>query len=368
MELVDSSDHVLETRNLKLGNESNAQTVEFRFRPEQSGVQGFHVRGRIANAAMTNGSDDSSDGRQRSIEFTELNNRRSFVVDRGRGPYDILYVSVVLIGSINSSAARSARTTRSIWCRSFVLLKRNRNSASAIQSRFRANPLFSGFEDVADEDKEQYNEPVFARLGVTGASQLKTDFLKRPKSCSPTRQSCWMIWKVTFYRRATIAHSTFRYLRGGGLLFLGGQESMRGKSFRESVLAQLLPIYGDNRLPGGDETATAEPPTFRFDLTREGCCNRFLRTEDTEEAQRKALQTMPPMFVLNDSGGVKPGAAVLVEAVLEGGVRKPALATQRFGKGRTAALLIGDLWRAALHHKSSTEAPLIKHGDRWCDG
>ncbi len=106
--------------------------------------------------------------------------------------------------------------------------------------------------------------------------------------------------------------------RGGGLLVLGGQESMRGTGFRDSILAQLLPIYGDDG-EGSDATVP-----FRMQLTREGWQQPFLRTAETEAEERSRREKMPPFEVLNRTADVKPGASVLAETDSEQG-KQPAL-------------------------------------------
>jgi hypothetical protein len=45
---------------------------------------------------------------------------------------------------------------------------------------------------------------------------------------------------------------------------------------------------------------------------------------------------------------VKPGASVLAQLTTEGDKVQPGLVVQRFGKGRTGALLVGDMWRWSL--------------------
>ena len=57
--------------------------------------------------------------------------------------------------------------------------------------------------------------------------------------------------------------------------------------------------------------------------------------------------------VLNRVRDVKPGASVLATVKDEQGREAPALIVQRFGKGRTAALTIGDLWRWGLQDEAS---------------
>jgi hypothetical protein len=51
---------------------------------------------------------------------------------------------------------------------------------------------------------------------------------------------------------------------------------------------------------------------------------------------------------MNRVGGLKPGASLIATATDSTGKQYPALAVQRFGHGRTAALTIGDMWHGAL--------------------
>jgi hypothetical protein len=69
---------------------------------------------------------------------------------------------------------------------------------------------------------------------------------------------------------------------------------------------------------------------------------------------------MPAFQTLNSVRGIKPGATVLARAEGESGEPVPALVEQRFGKGRVAALLVGDLWRWSLRRPEKGEADLEK--------
>ena len=62
--------------------------------------------------------------------------------------------------------------------------------------------------------------------------------------------------------------------------------------------------------------------------------------------------------MLNRAGDAKP-AATVVATVTDGRREMPALVTQRFGRGRTAALLVGDLWQAGLGDEAR-QADLMK--------
>ena len=88
VELIDDESKIVQTQTLKLEGDDVTQLVEFRFRPEESGVQGYRVKASLAFTSRAKENDASiSPG---IVELTELNNQRSVVVDRGHGPYRIL--------------------------------------------------------------------------------------------------------------------------------------------------------------------------------------------------------------------------------------------------------------------------------------
>jgi len=57
---------------------------------------------------------------------------------------------------------------------------------------------------------------------------------------------------------------------------------------------------------------------------------------------------MPPFLVLNQARDIKPGASIIASAADATGKNYPAVAVQRFGHGRTAAVMIGDIWHWGL--------------------
>jgi hypothetical protein len=85
-----------------------------------------------------------------------------------------------------------------------------------------------------------------------------------------------------------------------------------------------------------------------------------VRLRQTEPEERERLASMPPFTTLNRLDNIKPGASVLAEVTDAAGRRFPALAAQRFGAGRTAALAVGDLWLWTLHRKPGEEDDLAK--------
>jgi hypothetical protein len=72
------------------------------------------------------------------------------------------------------------------------------------------------------------------------------------------------------------------------------------------------------------------------------------------EDDEKRLAEMPGFFSVNQTFSIKPGASVL--ATIKAGEESttyPALAAQRFGEGRVASVMIGDLWRWGMRDEEA---------------
>ena len=139
--------------------------------------------------------------------------------------------------------------------------------------------------------------------------------------------------------------------RGGGLMMLAGQESFENGGFERTPLGDLLPVYL-SRFDG-----LPDDGRFRLRLTRDGMHPpwSFFRVRSTIVDEQKRLDEMPDFVTLNRVSGVKPGAVILATATDGQGQDRPALAAQRFGAGRTSALLIGDLWRWGMRRREGEQ-------------
>jgi len=131
--------------------------------------------------------------------------------------------------------------------------------------------------------------------------------------------------------------------RGGGFLMLGGMESFQQGNYQRTPIGDMLPVYLD-RVP-----ETNPPGPLRFELTREGLLQSWARLRDNEADEKARLQSMAPFQVLNRIREVKPGASVIGTVTGPEGKAYPALVVQRFGRGRTAALTLGDVWHWGFH-------------------
>ena len=340
----------IQKQTIELDSSGNASVVRFQFRPKEMGPQGYKVLCRLARDIP-------------GLEMTLENNHRYAAVDRTMGPYRILYLS----GRPNweyKFLQRALSQDAELALTALVrIAKKQPKFSFRSKGTEDSNPLFSGFEDVSQEEKEKYDEPVFARLGVVGKDELTKGF---PKDAAELYAYSMIILDDLETEFFTVDQMQllrqFVSLRGGSLLMLGGQESMRGRGFRDSVLGQLLPVDGDPTEPETliPQIGQASEGSIRFELTREGWLMPYLRLQDNQADESKRIEQMPSFEVWNRTLGVKAGARVLVEGQLQDGSKAPLLVVQKFGKGQTGAVMLGDLWRWALMNRQESNSPFYQ--------
>lgn len=123
---------------------------------------------------------------------------------------------------------------------------------------------------------------------------------------------------------------------------LGGQESFLGGGYGDTPLGDVLPVY----LRGSEQQNDKDQPV-RYELSREGSLEPWLRLRANQADEKQRVEQMPDFLTWNSVAGAKPGAAVLTELTTPFG-NLPGLVTQRFGRGRSLALMVGDFWRWSL--------------------
>lgn len=137
-------------------------------------------------------------------------------------------------------------------------------------------------------------------------------------------------------------------------MMLGGQESFLGGGYGETPLGDVLPVY-----LRGQEKSNAKDQPVRYRLSREGALEPWLRLRANQADEQERVQQMPDFMTWNSVADAKPGASVLAELETAGGT-EPGLVSQRFGKGRSMALLVGDFWRWSMRRAAEDQDDLAQ--------
>jgi uncharacterized membrane protein len=129
--------------------------------------------------------------------------------------------------------------------------------------------------------------------------------------------------------------------RGGGVLFLGGKDSLADGGWAKSVDADILPTV----LP--DRKNTYSFVGADVELTPAGQDSLITRIEEDPAKNVERWKKLPYIRTFQDPGEPKLGAVVLANFVPKegGGVKRPLLVTMNYGRGRTAIFATGGSWR-----------------------
>lgn len=323
----------------------------FQFRPETPGVSFFRVRAFAAR-------DEEAVKQQKStVEATLENNTRVALVDRGRGPYRVLYVA----GRPNwefKFLRRAVQEDDEVELIGLLrIAKREPKFSFRAHVGETTNPLFRGFGNQADQTAEQYDEPVLVRFGTRDQSELREGFPKTAEQLFEYHAVVLDDLEADFFTRDQMSLlQKFVSQRGGAILMLGGQETFASGGYARTPLGEMLPVYFDKTKPA------LPPGEYRWTLSRDGWLQPWVRLRATEVEEEQRLAEMPSFRTINGSTGLKPGATVLASFVsaAENGDKtpRPGLVVQPFGQGRAAAMLAGDLWRWGMRRTGTANHDL----------
>ena len=127
--------------------------------------------------------------------------------------------------------------------------------------------------------------------------------------------------------------------RGGSLLMLGGRRGLADGGWGATSVAEVLPA----RLPAVDAPSFVRSPV-KARLTAEGRLSLLTRLDADAAANETLWNEMPDIADYQRLAEPKPGAAVLLEADVQGRA-EPLLLQQRFGLGNAFILATGGTWR-----------------------
>jgi hypothetical protein len=274
-------------------------------------------------------------------EATKANNDRVAVVDRGGGPYRILYVA----GRPDweyKFLKRALEEDDQLELSAMIRIAR-REPKFTFRGRVgeSSNPLFRGFGQT-DEETQRYDQPVIMRQ-VKDEKELRGGFPKVPEELYAYQAIIIDDLESDFFTadQKTLIQK-FVSDRGGGLLMLGGPDSLIQGKYDRTQIGDMLPFY----LSG--PPAGRPPEKLHLNYTREGWLQPWARLRSTESEEKARLEEVRPYDGLNRVGGLKPGASMIATAKDSNGKEYPALAVQRFGHGRTAAFTIAGYYKGAL--------------------
>ncbi|MDF1816250.1 MAG: glutamine amidotransferase [Verrucomicrobiales bacterium] len=274
-------------------------------------------------------------------EVTAENNQRLVAVDRGRGPYRVLYVG----GRPNWEYKFLRRSLSEDSEVELVALLRIAKREPKFEWRGRTgetgNPLFRGFGKDLPEETQSYDEPVLIRLNTKDEVELRDGFPRDAETLFANYRAIIFDDAESDFLSAEqqALVENFVSKRGGTLLMLGGQESFKSGGWDNTPVARVLPVYVD-RLERGGPSRNAT-----FNLSREGWLEPWMRLRDNQDEETGRLAYMPEFFSINRVPAIKPGASLLATITDSERRQLPAVVVQRYGEGRSGAVTVGDFWR-----------------------
>lgn len=356
--VLDESGKEVERREVAAMPAGRPLAQRFLFKPEQAGISFYTIEACLAGEEKSlDGARKAASGAAlpRTAEATLANNRRLATVDRGGGPYRVLYVG----GRPNweyKFLARALDGDDELKLVGLVrIAKKEPRFAFLGRSGEQNNPLFRGFSNQGDDTAEQYDQPVLLRL-TDDDEELRGGFPKDAEDLYRYHAIVLDDVEAAFFTQDQQSLvQQFVSQRGGGLLMLGGKDSFEGGNYQRTPIGDMLPVYLDR--------GQVAPPQggWRLSLTREGWLAPWVRVRTTEPDEERRLAEMPPLLAVNPLSSIKPGASVLAQVQAAGSETiRPALVVQPLGRGRVGALLVGDLWRWDMHRKDPKQSDLEK--------
>jgi uncharacterized membrane protein len=333
--LLENSGLLVERQTHKISMDDEKQAFRFRLRPNKTGVLFYNIKVKEEIPQ-----DKIPENDKEPSEATLANNKRTIVVDRGEGPYWILYVS----GRPNWEYKFLKRAISEDEQVQLVALLRVARREPKYDWRGRtgevSNPLFRGFDNKDMEETEQYDQPVLVRLNTRDKQELSEGFPKTKEELFGYHAVILDDVEAEFFSYDQMELlQEFVTERGGGFLMLGGKESFQQGSYHRTPVGYILPVYLDRKV------LQEKLSQAYLNLTREGWLQPWARLCDNEQDEMQRLLKMPAFRVLNFIQAIKPGSQVIATVGNDPDRQIPALVIQRYGNGRVAALTIGDIWR-----------------------
>lgn len=154
--------------------------------------------------------------------------------------------------------------------------------------------------------------------------------------------------------------------RGGGLLVLGAKAFEAG-GLAGTPLEDALPVELTDRAGGLVRAARGAREPHRVELTDAGVDHPVMRQGGVPGDTRRVWDAAPPLAAAAALGPPRPGALLLAATTVTGGVSRPLVAVQRYGRGRV--LLFGGeaswRWKMMSASTDATYDTFWRQAVRW---
>ncbi len=333
--ILSEENEIVFAKSLQINSNNQTFDVTANWKPKSKGLKFYRIEINL-KPISTNPLDNLSG------EITPFNNSQWIWFDHGQKPKRILYVS----GRPNWEFKFLNRATTEDPLIDLVGLIRIAKREPKFNFKGRAgetsNPLFRGF-DKQDEETEQYDQPVLKRLNIKDQRELSDGFPRNEEDLFQYDAIILDDLEADFFtRNQLLLIREFVNRRGGGLLMLGGMESMAEGGYQSGPLKDALPIY----LNRDEEMVFGRNITLS--LSEEGWLKPWARMRSNEKDEIRIRNELHPYQAANLPGRPKPGASVIKYMQDEFGTKLPALVTQRYGSGKSSCLMITDFWRPGM--------------------
>jgi hypothetical protein len=136
----------------------------------------------------------------------------------------------------------------------------------------------------------------------------------------------------------------FTEVKGGSVIFLGGEQSLGKDGFGQSALRGMLPIEIG---PGGARQVSS---AFSPVLTQDGLRHPVTRFGSDQVENAAVWRDLPALTQFYEGTGIKLGATILAEhqRTRADSPSRPVIAFQRYGKGVAMMISSDSLWRWAF--------------------
>jgi uncharacterized membrane protein len=194
----------------------------------------------------------------------------------------------------------------------------------------------------------------FYRQGIEKGEELSAGFPKSEEELFKYDAIIIGSMEATFFtfdQLRTVEQFVSR--RGGTFAAIGGPKAFGAGGYGSTPVADLLPV-----VLGGEAQQPSESQTFKAAPSERGKDHPAARLQDDPDANAKAWEQLPLITLPEVANETKPGATVILEARSSQDKNRaiPLLIEERYGRGRTLALMASDTWRWRMMLESKNKS------------